>query len=356
MDVQEDGVYADWFVSLNFRNSSRDLFRLRVPKGMRVESVKGGNIRSWEVVNGAAGNQDISVEMLEAAQDMAQLRVSLVRYRALPADEIDQFEVPVVSVPDAVSQKGAILVRRSPMLDITIDEVQRLSRLDVDEFPGLNRLNSEPTNTNNVQVISRENPLGIRPLFAYQFTHGSYALTLGATETKSRSSANLKSLIRVSPQEITLESMIHISDGSRPIHQVELVVPKDLVIRRLSAPGLVEWAEDRYESVNGEAKLVSVLLGQGLKKALTSFWKVNWIANWKIGRPQFHIWLSVACNHRMVKPCCHRIRPLILNCLIFGKVNPLPWPLCLAGLDQISVFWQGRLLNFPVQTTRQNFS
>ena len=266
VDVQEDGVYADWFVNLNFRNSSRDLFRLRVPKGIRVESVKGANIRSWEVVNGAAGNQDISVEMLEPAQNVAQLRVSLVRYRALPADEIDQFEVPLVSVPDAVSQKGAILVRRSPMLDITIDEVQGLSRLDVNEFPGLNRVNSEPANTNNVQVISRESPLGIRPLFAYQFTGGTYGLTLGAMETKSRASANLKTLVRVSPQEITLESMIRISDGSRPIHQVQLVVPKDLVIRQLSAPGLVEWAEDRYESVIGEAKLVTVLLGQGLKK------------------------------------------------------------------------------------------
>jgi len=265
VDVQEDGVYADWFVNLNFRNSTRDLFRLRVPAGMKVEAVKGANIRSWEVVNDAAGNQEVSVEMLEAAQNGTQLRVSLVRYRALPAGETDQFEVPVVSVPDAVSQQGAILVRRSPMLNITIDAVQGLSRLDVNEFPGLNRLNSDPANPRNIQGISRENPLGIRPLFSYQFTGNAYALTLGATEIKSRSSANLKTLVRVSMQEITLESMIRVSDGSRPIHQVQLVVPKDLVIRQLTAPGLVEWAEDSYEAVIGEAKLVTVLLGQGLQ-------------------------------------------------------------------------------------------
>lgn len=265
VDVQEDGVYADWFVNLNFRNSTRDLFRLRVPAGMKVEAVKGVNIRSWEVVNDAAGNQEVSVEMLEAAQNGTQLRVSLVRYRALPAGKTDQFEVPVVSVPDAVSQQGAILIRRSPMLNITIDEVQGLSRLDVNEFPGLKRLNSDPANPGNVQVISRENPLGIRPLFSYQFTGSTYALTLGATETKSRSSANLKTLVRVSPQEISLESMIRVSDGSRPIHQVQLVVPKDLVIRQLTAPGLVEWAEESYEAVIGEAKLITVLLGQGLQ-------------------------------------------------------------------------------------------
>ena len=265
VDIQEDGVYADWFVNLNFRNSTRDLFRLQVPSGMRVEAVKGANIRSWEVVNDEAGNQDISVEMLEAAQNAAQLRVSLVRYRALPAGETDQFVVPVVSVPDAVSQKGAILVRRSPMLNVTIDAVQGLTRLDVNEFPGLNRLNADPGNPENVQVISRENPLGIQSLFSYQFTGSAYALTLGATEVESRSSANLKTLVRVSPQEITLESMIRVSDGSRPVHQVQLVVPKDFIIRQLSAPGLVEWAEDSYESVIGEAKLVTVLLGQGIR-------------------------------------------------------------------------------------------
>ena len=79
VDVQEDGVYADWFVHLNFRNSTRDLFRLRVPAGMKVEAVKGANIRSWEVVNDAAGNQEVSVEKLEAAQNGTHLRVSLVR-------------------------------------------------------------------------------------------------------------------------------------------------------------------------------------------------------------------------------------------------------------------------------------
>ena len=265
VDIQEDGVYADWFVNLNFRNSARDLFRLQVPAGMRVEAVKGANIRSWEVVNDEAGNQDISVEMLEAAQNAAQLRVSLVRYRALPAGENDQFVVPVVSVPDAVSQKGAILVRRSPMLNVRIDAVQGLSRLDVKEFPALNRLNADPGNPENVQVVSRENPLGIQPLFSYQFTGSAYALTIGTTEVKSRSSANLKTLVRVSPQEITLESMIRVTDGSRPVHQVQLVVPKDIIIRQLSAPGLVEWAEDTYEAVIGEAKLVTVLLGQGIR-------------------------------------------------------------------------------------------
>ena len=268
VDIQEDGVYADWFVNLNFRNSRRDLFRLRVPVGMKVEAVKGANIRSWEVVDDQAGNQDISVEMLEAAQNTAQLRVSLVRYRPLPAEETDQFEVPVVSVPDSVSQKGVILVRRSPMLDVTIDAVQGLSRLDVNEFPGLNRLRADPEDPENVQVISRENPLGIKPLFSYQFSGNVYSLILAATEVKSRSFANLKTLVRVSPQEITLESMIRVSDGSRPVHQLQLIVPEDLVIRRLSAPGLVEWAEDSYQAVVGKAKLVTVLLGQGIQGGL----------------------------------------------------------------------------------------
>lgn len=265
VDVQEDGVYADWFVNLNFRNSARELFRLQVPADMKVEAVRGSNIRRWEVVNDGAGKQDISVEMLEPAQNAAQLRVSLVRYRALPAGEADQFGVPVVSVPDAVSQKGAVLVRRSPMLNIVVDAVQGLSRLDVNEFSGLNRLNPDPANPENVHVISRENPLGIRPLFAYQFSGNAYTLALSAKEVESRSSANLKSLVRVSPQEITLESMIRISDGRRPVHQVQLIVPQDLIIRQLNAPGLVEWAEDSYEANNGAAKLVTVLIGQGIQ-------------------------------------------------------------------------------------------
>ena len=263
IDVQEDGVYADWFVNLSFRNSTRDLFRLRVPTGMKVEAVKGANIRSWEVVNDEAGNQDISIEMLEAAQNTAQLRVSLVRYRALPTGKSDQFNIPVVSVPDAVSQKGTILIRRSPMLNVVIDAAKGLSRLDVNEFPGLHRVNGN--NQPEAQAITRENPLGIQSLLAYQFSGNAYALTLSATEIASRSLANLKSLVRVSPQEITLESMIRVSDSRRPVHQVQLVVPQDLVIRQLSAPGLVEWAEDEYDAIIGKAKLVTALLGQGIQ-------------------------------------------------------------------------------------------
>jgi|GEM_PF-1140783 len=264
VDVQEDGVYADWFVNLSFRNSTRDLFRLRVPLGMKVESVQGANIRSWEVVNDEAGNQDISIEMLEAAQNAAQFRVSLVRFRALPTGESDQFDVPVVSVPDAVSHKGSILVRRSPMLNVVIDAVQGLSRLDVNEFSGLHRVNGGQSPESS-QVIIRDNPLGIRNLFAYQFSGNGYGLTLSTSEVASRSSANLKTLVRVSPQEITLESMIRVSDSRRPIHSVQLVVPADLIIRQLNVPGLVEWAEDQYESVVGDAKLVTVLLGQGIQ-------------------------------------------------------------------------------------------
>jgi hypothetical protein len=253
VDVQEDGVYVDWQVRLEFRNSQLEIFRFLVPKEYRVASVTGGNIRSWEVQGGANDRQSVTVELLEPAENQATLHIGLLRYRSLPGKTGDSFSVPAVSVPDAVSQKGTITIRRSPALELFVTQTQGVNRDDVNEAIA-----------KTAQPANRVNPLGVQVVQAYRFSGTGFDLQFTAKPVTAVVSSNINSLVRVSPQQISLETQVQFRIQKRPIHQVRVIVPADLAIRQVRTAALVDWSATPVESLDGPAQLITILLSHGV--------------------------------------------------------------------------------------------
>ncbi len=253
VDVQEDGVYVDWQVRLEFRNSQLEIFRFVVPKEYRVAEVTGGNIRNWEVQPDANDRQSVTVELLEPAENQVTLHLGLLRYRSLPKKAGDPFTVPAVSVPDAVSQKGTITIRRSPSLELFVTQTQGVNRDDVND--AIAKI-AQPSN--------RVNPLGVRVVQAYRFSGTGFDLQLTAKPVTTVVSANINSLVRVSPQQISLETQVQFNIQKRPIHQVRVIVPADLTIRQVRTVSLVDWSATPVESLGGPAQLITILLSQGV--------------------------------------------------------------------------------------------
>ncbi|MGY8731646.1 MAG: hypothetical protein ACKVK0_05890 [Pirellulales bacterium] len=253
VDVQEDGVYVDWQVRLEFRNSQREIFRFVVPKEYRVAAVTGGNIRSWEAQPDANDRQSVTIELLEPAENQATLHVSLLRYRSLPEKTGDKFSVPAVSVPDAVSQKGAITIRRSPALELLVTQTRGVNRDDINEVIA-----------KTAQPANRVNPLGVQFVQAYRFSGTGFDLQFTAKPVTAVVSANINSLVRVSPQQISLETQVQFRIQKRPIHQVRVIVPADLAIRQVRTPAIVDWSAMPVESLGGPAQLITILLSHGV--------------------------------------------------------------------------------------------
>jgi hypothetical protein len=253
VDVQEDGVYVDWQVRLEFRNSQLEIFRFVVPQEYRVAEVTGGNIRSWEVKPDANGRQSVTVELLEPAENQVTLHLGLLRYRSLPKKAGDPFSVPAVSVPDAVSQKGTITIRRSPSLELFVTQTQGVNRDDVND--AIAKI-AQPSN--------RVNPLGVQVVQAYRFSGTGFDLQFTAKPVTTVVSANINSLVRVSPQQISLETQVQFNIQKRPIHQVRVIVPADLSIRQVRTASLVDWSATPVESLGGPAQMITILLSQGV--------------------------------------------------------------------------------------------
>ena len=253
VDVQEDGVYVDWQVRLEFRNSQLEIFRFVVPKEYRVAAVTGGNIRSWEVQRNDNDRQSVTVELLEPAENQTTLNIGLMRYRSLPNETGDAFSVPAVSVPDAVSQKGTITIRRSPALELFVTKTQGVNRDDVNE--AIAKI---------AQPLNRVNPLGVQVVQAYRFSGTGFDLQFTAKSLAAVVSANINSLVRVSPQQISLETQVQFRIEKRPIHQVRVIVPADLAIRQVRTAALVDWSAAPVESLGGSAQLITILLSHGV--------------------------------------------------------------------------------------------
>ncbi|MEO2023400.1 MAG: hypothetical protein ABGX05_16380 [Pirellulaceae bacterium] len=253
VDVQEDGTYVDWDAVFQFRSAQRDLFRFLVPADYRVKNVLGNNVRSWQIRN-VDGKQEISVELLEAATQKVQLKVRLVKYENVINGEVSTIRIPQVIVPDSVLHQGTIVVRRSPILNLRPSLINGIVREDV----------PQSARTIAAESQGRIGPLGLEPIQAYRFSSTGFDLEVEASLIPSRSTARLQNVVRVSQQDITLETRIQYFTTGRAVHQARILVPVDMVIHSVHAPGLVDWSEVPYEHEGTQVKLVTVLFSTGV--------------------------------------------------------------------------------------------
>ncbi len=250
LDVEEDRLRLAWSLVLEFRRSERDFFSLEIPAGYLVEKVEGTNVRGWEVrppAAGEAGSPRLEVALLKRAKDQESLTVSLWRPMVTPAGEAARIDAPVLGVVGALLHSGQITVRRSPLLDVQTVETSGVTRTDL------------PPPAPGPAAVVDESPLGIRPYQAFRFATAPFAITMTATPVALHATARVQTILKVAEREVGLESRAILSVRGRPLHRVRLVVPADLRLDQVSAPGGFEWAVTE----EGGRRILTVYLAAG---------------------------------------------------------------------------------------------
>ncbi len=247
LDVQEDGLRLVWQLTLEFRRTQRDEFSVRVPGGYLVEKVEGTNVRGWEVGQ-EEGLQTLDVTLLKAAKDSEGFTVHLWRAAPVGQGDFAQFDVPVITVPDAALHNGRLIIRRSPLLDLRTVDQSGAMRTDLSgdagQAPGAG---------------GEESPLGIRPYEAYAFAATPFTVRLAALPLAGKVSAELHTVLKIAEFERSLETQVNLTVEDRAVYQVDVLLPDELDLEDVSAPGDFQWALTRRD----DRPLLSVYLASG---------------------------------------------------------------------------------------------
>ncbi len=246
VDVQEDGVRLAWRLQLEFGRSQHEQFSFRVPNEYLVERIDGTNVRGWEIEKEAAENK-VTVTLLKTAEGREEFRVHLWLGQAICGDVPVQFTSPTVRVDGAALHKGRITIRRSPILDLRVEEAVGTTRTDVPEDAG------------GKELATEESPWGIRPFQTYRFASTDYKIRLSAKAVEARISASLQSVLRITEYERLLECRVRYAVSDRKMYRAEILLPEAFDLQNVSAPGPFEWSVTDQQ---GRPKL-TVLLGVG---------------------------------------------------------------------------------------------
>ena len=254
VDVQEDGLRAVWDVALEFRRNTREQFQFSVPKDYLVEKVAGSNVRGWEIRKGgpAGKEQTVEVTLLKAAKDHEQIALHLWRGGAVGQGGLTEFDVPLVQPSGAAQAAGQVTIRRSPLLDVRTVQHAGVTRIDLADAAGGRPADGESSGHD----AGDESPLGIHPYQAYRFATMPFTLRLRAEPMAARTTAEVQTLLKFTEYRPTLEcrAVVHVQD--RPIYRVEMLLPEDLKIRQVSAPGEFQWARDRARQASAADRLL----------------------------------------------------------------------------------------------------
>jgi hypothetical protein len=257
LDVREDGLRLIWQADLNFGRTEGESFSIVVPADYLVQKVEGANVRGWTVREAggeaqpdAAGGRQVDVTLLKSVVGSESVAVILHRQAHPGEGDLTAFDVPVIHVVGAALHSGQLTIRRSPLLELRTERAAGVTRIDVPP---------ETENLVNLAGKGQESPLGIRPYQAYRFATAPFALRLVASSRVGKPTAEVQTVLRIAERQRSLESRVNINPAGYPVYRVRIVLPGDLWIEQVSAPGAFEWSE----TVDGDRKVVLVYLASG---------------------------------------------------------------------------------------------
>ncbi len=246
LDVQEDGLRLMWAIKFAFRRGERTAFRLHLPGGYLAARVEGGNVRGWEM-RAENGQQVLDVTLLKPAKEQETFTLHLWRQGAGGQGELARFAAPIVAAPDAALHQGRIVIRRSPLLDVRTAETAGVTRSDL------------PAKIEDGRAPLEVSPLGIRPYQAYRFAATPFRITLEVSPVAARTSAFVQTILRIGERQRDLETKIDVDIRDRLAYGARVLLPEDLELERVTAPGKFEWALTEHEG----QKLLTVYLSAG---------------------------------------------------------------------------------------------
>ncbi len=248
VDVVSDGVRVAWRVALGFGRQERGGFEFVVPDGYIVERVTGANVRGWQVVK-QQERRILEVELLKGVKEREELTVFLLSRRQLATGESTRLPVPYLELADAALHRGVVALRKSRVLRMTLAEATGVSRV---EQP----VGSELAKTLGAAIPG---PLGVEDFRSFEFRATPFRLELDVSALPAERSVVWRTLLRIGESQAALESQAVVRSRGKPIHELTMLLPIDLQLERVDAPGLVDWALRKQES----NQALTVFLGTG---------------------------------------------------------------------------------------------
>ena len=230
VEVREDRLGVAWQMTFSFPRGQREVFTVTVPEGYIVERIDGPNVRGWQTSQADSRTQ-VTVSLLKPAKDSDQITVTLWRSESFAAAAARQITLPLVEVAEAVRHSGTITIRRSPLLDLRLASSEGVSRVDL---AGGAATRSE--------APSGDNPLGLRDWQSYRFAAAPFKITLDVEPLAAWAEATTESLLKIAERLRTLETRVVMHIKQQPLYRVEMLIPSDLKVESVLAPGEFEWA------------------------------------------------------------------------------------------------------------------
>ncbi len=157
--------------------------------------------------------------------------------------------MPWVSLTEAALHNGQLTIRRSPLLEVRTLDRSGVTRTD---------LPSDAARSAGA-VGGEESPLGIRPFEAYSFAAVPFTVRLAAAPVAAQVTATVQTVLRIADYERSLESRIAFDVQGRPVYQLQMLLPEDLRVDRVSAPGEFQYAVTRQD----KRPLLTIYLATG---------------------------------------------------------------------------------------------
>jgi hypothetical protein len=225
-DIQEDMLRLVWKPTFTYRDGERDIFSVAVPAAYRVESVTGTNVRGWETAH-TGDEKTITVTLLKAAERTATFELTLWGTGIGPNAQDVPVRFPAVRVESAARHTGRLLVRHSPLLELTSRAGAGVQRVDLPE-------------TADEAGVQSDSPIGLRPYEAYNALTMPPDITLTATAVPVAEEVSVRSIIRIGRRQRTIESLLQIN-AKRPLFTVGVTAPEGFEAETVSTPGISEW-------------------------------------------------------------------------------------------------------------------
>lgn len=230
VSVEEGVVRTETRVGYRIHNAPARRFRIAIPSGWRVLSVRGENLRDYDLHDEepAAGapppalpRRVLQVRLHSEVKDTYGLEMRLER---IFDDATAKLEMPAIEVLAAERESGYVTVAPSATLRLDVSEQEGVSQVDAADLPAW--------------LASRSG----RAALGYRYLKHPWKLVTDVEEIEPELEGRVATIFTIHDEELQLGARIDYTIKRRGIFSLSLRLPADLTILDVGTPASVkDW-------------------------------------------------------------------------------------------------------------------
>ncbi|MDR0338465.1 MAG: hypothetical protein LBI18_15445 [Planctomycetaceae bacterium] len=228
-DIQEDGIWVRWTPTFHISRGKWEMIRLCLPTDYLIAEITGENVRGWNIVQVDSKIRTIDVELLKPAEKTETLFVLLSAPQWFVKPSMSLM-LPKLTIPDAGIHRGRIDLFDSSAMNLKVQESSGL--LPTDQVV--------PTKQQSILKVDTISPLGSSPFRSFRFSSENYSLRLKWNRTIPQPSIDCFSVLKITRQNVALETKILINGQNRPFY-TSIQLPEKFVLKNVSVPDGILW-------------------------------------------------------------------------------------------------------------------